>query len=274
MNLTAHIEAATTFIQKHFGKETPDVGVILGSGLSGFSENLKDPKEIRFSDIPHYVAPSVQGHKGTLSIGKLKKNRVLVWGGRLHPYEGHPADRLSLPMRVMKHWGIQTVVLTNAAGGINLKFKPGDIMVLENHMNFMGFNPLVGQNLETFGPRFPDCSFPFDGTLIKRIEQVAKKLKLKLKKGTYIGVMGPNYETAAEIKAFRKLGADAVGMSTVPEVILARHQNMRVLGLSFISNKAAGIEKKPLSHADVLATQTKAQEKMFELLKTFLSEDL
>ncbi len=229
-----------------------DIGLILGSGLGGYEEQLLDPVEISYDEIPGFPASTVPGHAGKFVVGTLKDKRVMVMAGRFHSYEGYGMDKVTLPVRVMRLLGVNTLIVTNAAGGVNTAFKPGDLMLIEDFINLSGKNPLRGKNMDQFGPRFPDMSYAYDPELREIARQEAEKLGIDLKRGVYCWMNGPTYETPAEIRMARILGADAVGMSTVPETIVARHAGMRVLGISSITNMAAGVLDQPINHEEVL----------------------
>lgn len=231
----------------------PKVGLILGSGLGALADGMEDKVVIPYGDIPHFPASTVVGHKGNLVVGKLAGTPAFAMQGRFHYYEGHAMADVVLPVRVMARLGVETFVVTNAAGGLNEKFEPGDLMLIRDHINMFGTNPLLGPNVDEFGPRFPDMTNAYDKDLRALAKDVAKELNIGLQEGVYMGLTGPTYETPAEIRAFRTLGADAVGMSTVPEVIVARHMGVKVLGISCISNMGAGMLPEPLSHEDVVA---------------------
>lgn len=227
--------------------------VILGSGLGGYEECLIDPIEINFSDIPGFPVSTVPGHAGRFIVGTFKDKRVLIMSGRVHSYEGYSMDKVTLPVRVMSLMGVKTLIVTNAAGAVNESFKPGNLMVIDDFINLSGRNPLRGKNLDRFGPRFPDMTFAYDRELREIAQQEAQKLGIDTKHGVYCWMNGPCFETPAEIRMARILGADAVGMSTVPETIVARHCGMRVLGISCMTNMAAGILDTPINHEEVLA---------------------
>jgi purine-nucleoside phosphorylase len=234
--------------------QAADVGVILGSGLGAFAGRLDEASSLPYSEIPHFPASGVPGHAGRLVAGTLSGKRLIVQQGRVHLYEGYGFDRILLPLRVMRELGITILVVTNAAGGVNPEFRAGDVMLITDHINMMGTNPLIGPNDDTLGPRFPDMSNAYDPGLRKLALDAARELGIELKQGVYLAVTGPSYETAAEVGAFRTLGADAVGMSTVPEVICARYLGLRVLGLSVIANLAVGLTDEPLNHDEVTRT--------------------
>lgn len=232
----------------------PAIAVILGSGLSEFVARVEEPVEFAYSAIPCWPTATVVGHPGRLVIGRIARRPVAVLAGRAHYYEGVPMDRVTLPVRVVARLGVRTLIATNAAGGINPGFEPGTLMVIDDHLNLMGTNPLVGPNDERFGPRFPDMTEAYSPRLRQVADQAAAALGIGVRHGVYAAVAGPSYETPAEIRALRILGADAVGMSTVPEVIVARHMGVEVLGISCITNPAAGVRPRPLSHDEVIET--------------------
>lgn len=243
-----------------------DIAVILGSGLGGFEEQLLDPVEIDYDEIPGFPTSTVAGHAGKFIVGTLRDKRVLVMSGRIHSYEGYSMDKVTLPIRVMRLLGVKTLIVTNAAGGVNTAFKPGDLMLIEDFINLSGRNPLRGKNQDRFGPRFPDMTNAYDPELRQIALQEAEKLGIELKRGVYCWMNGPSYETPAEIRMVRILGADAVGMSTVPETIVARHCGMRVLGISSITNMAAGVLDQPINHEEVLAVGREVKESFSRLL--------
>ncbi|HNN13371.1 MAG TPA: purine-nucleoside phosphorylase [Anaerolineales bacterium] len=219
----------------------PIGGIILGSGLNGLADSVEGAVHIPYSDLPNFPVSTVHGHVGRFVIGMLEGKPVLVMQGRIHYYEGYTMGQVTLPVRVMQRLGIQNLIVTNAAGGVNSDFAPGDVMLITDQLNLMGMsglNPLMGPNLDEIGPRFPDMSQPYDRTFFDHAREVAKESNLTLREGVYAGLSGPSFESPADLRFLRLAGADAVGMSTVPEVIIARHGNMRVLGLSGISNKA------------------------------------
>lgn len=262
---------ASQYINSH-AKAEPVVGLILGSGLGVLGNEINDQVVIPYSDIPHFPTSTVAGHEGQLVLGNLEGKQVIAMQGRFHYYEGYSMDQVTFPVRVMKELGIQSIIVTNAAGGINKEFSPGDLMLISDHINNMGTNPLIGPNDNKLGVRFPDMSTVYDEEYIQLAERCAMELGLMVKKGVYVGNTGPTYETPAEINMLRTLGGDAVGMSTVPEVIVAGHANLRVLGISCISNMAAGILDQPLSHKEVIETTNKVQENFLQFVKKILKE--
>jgi purine-nucleoside phosphorylase len=267
------ITNAVTFLQTKY-KQMPKIGLILGSGLGVLADEIKNPVKIPYSEIPDFPISTVAGHAGQLVFGLLEGVEVVAMQGRFHYYEGYSFDKVTFPVRVMKGLGVETLFVTNAAGGINENFAPGDLMLISDHINNMGSNPLIGPNDDRLGVRFPDMSEAYSKELRDIAKEKATKLNLNIKEGVYVAFTGPTYETPAEIRAFRTLGADAVGMSTVPEVIVARHSGIKVLGISCITNMAAGILDQPLSHEEVIDTteRVKANFLMYvkELVKTIV----
>lgn len=231
-----------------------DVGIILGSGLGDYVEALEEARAISYADIPGFPRSTVPGHKGRWVTGTLHGKRVCMMQGRFHAYEGYDLKEVTLPVRVMALLGVKTLIVTNAAGGVNLAFHPGDLMLIADCINFSGMNPLRGENLDAFGPRFPDMSQAYSRELLALAERCAGEMGVQVQKGVYCWFNGPCFETPAEIRMARVLGADAVGMSTVPETIVARHCGLRVFGVSCITNMAAGILDQPLNHEEVMET--------------------
>ncbi|WP_078596996.1 purine-nucleoside phosphorylase [Evansella clarkii] len=245
----------------------PETGLILGSGLGVLAEEIEQAEIIPYSDIPGFPSSTVAGHKGQLVIGNLEGKPVVAMQGRFHFYEGYSMELVTLPVRVMKAIGVKTLIVTNAAGGVNESFEAGDLMLINDHINLFGTNPLIGPNDAGLGVRFPDMSRAYCPKLLKQAKQAAEELKLTVKEGVYVGNPGPVYETPAEVRMIRTLGGDAVGMSTVPEVITARHSSMKVLGISCISNMAAGILDEPLSHEEVIETTDRVRENFLAFVK-------
>ncbi|MGQ0732625.1 MAG: purine-nucleoside phosphorylase [Acidobacteriota bacterium] len=244
-----------------------DVALVLGSGLGSFVDQLAERFEIPYTQIPHWPPSNVISHAGTLVGGTVRGRHVLALSGRAHYYEGHDLDTVTFAIRVLGRLGLRTLILTNAAGGINTRFTEGALMVIDDHINFMGGNPLVGPNDARFGLRFPDMTHVYSPTLRALADEAAREADVAIEHGVYVAVHGPSYETPAEIRAFRVLGADAVGMSTVPEAIVARHMGLEVLGISCISNMAAGVLPHPLHHDEVLATTTRVRGQFIALLE-------
>jgi purine-nucleoside phosphorylase len=264
--LLGRLDASASFLKGKRGP-APLVGLVLGSGLGAFSERLKNRVAIPYEEIPHFPVPSgVVGHAGELVMGDVDRTAVVVLSGRVHFYEGRPMSDVVYPAQVLARLGVGAVVLTNAAGGVRRTFKPGDLMLITDHINAFWTNPLIGPNEEALGARFPDMSRVYDPDLRKLAKDTARSLRVPLREGVYLGLSGPSYETPAEIRAYRTIGADAVGMSTVPEAIALRHAGVRVIGISTITNMAAGILPKPLDHSDVLATTKRVGDRFVRLL--------
>ncbi len=265
MQLQDKIKAAAAYLREHIPMQ-PQIGLVLGSGLGDFADTLEDAVRVPFGEIPHFPIATAPGHTGALVFGKKMGKSVVVLQGRIHYYEGLPQREITLPIRVLAALGVKTLVLTNACGGVNLQFQPGDLMLIADHINFSGANPLIGPNLDDFGPRFPDCSDLYTKQLRAAIKEKAKALKIPLREGVYAMYSGPNYETPAEIRMFRALGADAVGMSTVPEALVAAHCAMQVVGISCITNMAAGVLPQKLSHREVVETAARVHDTFHTLL--------
>lgn len=253
------------FINEKTNYSKPEIGIILGSGLGDFVKDFS-VVSLSYSEIPGFEASTVHGHAGQLVFAEIRGKSTVIMQGRYHFYEGHSMDKIVYPIKTMKKLGVKILIITNAAGAISKKLKPTDLMLITDHINFMGTNPLIGKNDESFGTRFPDMSEVYNKDLIKIAENCAKELKIKIQKGIYAAGCGPSYETPAEIKMLQKLGTCAVGMSTVPEAIFANYCRMDVLGISCISNYAAGIQKSPLSHSEVIETTNIIKDKFQSLL--------
>ncbi|PYV92879.1 MAG: purine-nucleoside phosphorylase [Acidobacteria bacterium] len=245
-----------------------ELSVLLGSGLGDFADTLQARRSIPFSSIPYFPSPSVAGHSGRLVFGETEGVPICCLQGRVHYYENHDVRAVTFPVRVLGALGIKRLIVTNAAGGLNSNWKAGDLMLIRDHVSFFMPNPLLGLNLDIFGPRFPDMSECYSKTLRQLALECARRMRLKLRQGVYAGVSGPSYETPAEVRMLKKMGADAVGMSTVPEVIVARHMGMECLGISIIANLAAGISGTPLSHREVLETAQRIQPKLTKFLSS------
>jgi purine-nucleoside phosphorylase len=264
--LVSRLDAAAESVRRK-AATSPVLGLVLGSGLGAFAEKLAGRQAISYGEIPHFPLPTgVVGHAGELVLGSVGKTPVVVLSGRIHFYEGRSMQDVVFPARLLARLGVRVVILTNAAGGVRLSFRTGDLMLITDHINAMGTNPLVGPNEDALGLRFPDMTEVYDAKLRRIVRAEASRLKIPLRQGVYIGLHGPSYETPAEIRACRKLGADAVGMSTVPEAIALRHAGVRVVGISTITNMAAGILKKPLHHEEVLATTRRVGDRFVRLL--------
>ena len=264
------IDRAADYIRGVAGEA--DIAVVLGSGLGDYVEALTDARMIPYSEIPGFPMSTVAGHAGELWAGMLHGKRVLMMRGRFHSYEGHPLNDVVLPIRAMARMGVQDVILTNAAGAVNVDFAPGDLMLITDFINFSGKNPLTGPNVDGLGPRFPDMSRAYDKRLRAIAAEAALERGITLREGVYAFFTGPCYETAAEIRAYHILGADAIGMSTVPETTVANYLGMRVLGIACITNMATGIARTPHSHEEVLAIANASSKRFCRLLEQVLSE--
>jgi purine-nucleoside phosphorylase len=262
-------QAAVDFLKSQI-TEYPETAIILGSGLGGLVDEIQVEKRIPYSKIPHFPVATVEGHGGDLIFGKLEGVAVLAMNGRFHYYEGYEMADVVFPLRVMKLIGIKKLIVTNAAGGLNEDFEAGDLMLIEDMISLFPDNPLHGKNREGFGPRFPDMSEPFDLSWLEKTKSEALRLGIKLKTGTYIGLQGPKLETKAEIRYCRIIGGDAVGMSTVPEVIAANHMGIKVLGISVITNESIPKVAKEFTHAEVVSVANQAGKKLVELVKAVL----
>jgi len=259
-------EHAARFIRARAGEDVR-VALVLGSGLGAFADELEDARAIPYSEIPGFARPTVEGHAGRLVVGRAGGATVAAMQGRFHFYEGYTLEEVTFPVRVFGLLGAKSLVLTNAAGGLNNSYEQGALILISDHLNLMGTNPLLGRNDERFGPRFPDMTEVYDREYQEAAIAEAREMGLELRRGIYAALTGPSYETPAEIRMMRLLGADAVGMSTVPEAIVARHMGLRVLGLSCITNMAAGVLDKPINHEEVIETGERVRETFAELLR-------
>ena len=269
MNLSTRIRNAVTYIRSRTSAE-PEFGMILGSGLGDFADTLEDRLVIPFTDIPDFPAATVPGHTGAFVFGTKHGRSIVCLQGRLHYYEGHPMSILTMPVRILAKLGVKTLILTNAAGGVNKDYRPGDLMLITDHINYSGMNPLIGVNEPEFGPRFPDVTDLYSSGLRLKLKLAAADAGIVLRQGVYMMFSGPSYETPAEIRMARLLGADAVGMSTVPEAIVAAQCGLRCLGISCITNLAAGVSPNKLSHQEVMETAALAHDKFQSLLDLIL----
>lgn len=258
--------AAAAFVRERLAAP-PELAIVLGSGLGDFASQVGDALDLPYGDIPGWPRSAVVGHAGRLVVGEVRGRRVAVLSGRAHFYEGHPMSTVVFPTRVVASLGAQTLILTNAAGGINTSFSQGALMVIDDHLNLMGTNPLVGPNDDRFGPRFPDMTGLYSPRLRAVADRVAAEIGLSIAHGVYVGLHGPSYETPAEIRYLRGIGADAVGMSTVPEATVARHMGLEVLGISCITNMAAGVLPQPLDHTEVMETAKRVRGAFIALLE-------
>lgn len=253
----------------------PDVAIILGSGLGALADEVDAVASIPYGEIPGFAQSSVEGHRGRLVLGTLEGARVAVMQGRLHAYEGFTLQQTTFPVRVLRELGAHTLVVTNAAGGLNPDFRAGDLMLIEDHINMLGWggqNPLVGPNDPALGPRFPAMNPAYDLDLLQKAEEAARECNVPVQQGVYIVLAGPNYETRAELRLLRQWGADAVGMSTVPEVIVARHGGMKVVGISNITNMALADSDEPVNHAEVLAVAEESRPRFIRLMRALVGK--
>jgi purine-nucleoside phosphorylase len=260
-------QEAARFIGEKFDRREIKIAIVLGSGLGAFGDKVENAVKINYAEIPHFARSTVEGHAGRLILGEIAGVTAAVQQGRFHYYEGYSLSEVTFPMRVFGLLGIKNVILTNAAGSLNSDFKPGSLMLIKDHINLMGANPLIGQNDVRFGVRFPDMTDVYSRSLQEIAQWEAKQINLNLRRGVYCALSGPCYETPAEIRMLREIGADAVGMSTVPEAIVARHQGTKVLAISCISNMAAGIGEEKINHEEVIETGAQVAAAFQELLK-------
>ena len=266
-----NIQESASYIESKISAK-PSISIILGSGLGDLADQIKDSVKIPYAEIPHFPVSTVVGHAGQLVIGELEGKTVLAMQGRFHYYEGYPMQDVTYAIRVMKQMGIGQLIVTNAAGAVDPEFVPGDLMIISDHLNLSGNNPLIGKNLESFGVRFPDMSNAYSPSLRALARDIAKEEGIDIKEGVYAFMSGPTYETPAEVRMTRILGADAVGMSTAPEVTIAVHSGMEVLGISCITNMAAGILDQPLDHDEVVETSQRVKVKFTTLVKRLISK--
>jgi purine-nucleoside phosphorylase len=271
VTLLADLGEAVRFIQSKTALR-PSIGLVLGSGLGAFARSLEKATAIPYGEIPRFPVSTAIGHSGELVLGHCQGVPVAVMSGRAHYYEGYTMQQVVFPVRVLGRMGVKTLILTNAAGSVNVNYKPGELMVLGDHINLMGGNPMIGPNEDQLGQRFFDMSEAYDPHLREIAEKACWKAGVTVRKGVYLALAGPSYETPAEIKMLRTLGADAVGMSTVPEAIAARHMGIRILGISCITNMAAGVSKKPLDHREVLEVGEKATAALIDVLGRIVQE--
>ena len=265
------MESTVKYIQEKTNNFQPEIGIILGSGLGDFAEGF-DSITVPYKDIPNFEKSAVQGHKGQLVFAEVNGKKVVMMQGRYHFYEGYSMQTVTYPVKVMKKLGVKTLIVTNAAGTITKEFIPGDLMFITDHINFMGTNPLIGHNDDTLGTRFPDMSNVYSKELIAKAENIAKRLNVSYQKGIYVATTGPSYETPAEIRMFGMLGGNAVGMSTVPETIVANYCGIKVLGISCLTNYAAGVSETPLNHQEVIDTANKVKDNFKNLLSEIIKE--
>jgi purine-nucleoside phosphorylase len=260
------LKETVKFLQKQY-KQVPKVGIVLGSGLGNFVDEIDVEAEVAYGDIPNFPVSTVEGHKGKLIFGKLGGKTVVAMAGRFHFYEGYQAQEVVYPIRVMKLLGVETLLLSNAAGGVNPAFNVGDIMIIKDHVSFFTPNPLIGKNIEEFGPRFPDMSEPYKKSLIKKAKEIAAKHAFDVHEGVYVAVTGPTFETRAEYKFIHVLGGDVVGMSTVQEAIVANHMGMQVFAMSVVTDLGIREEENIITHEEVLAAAKAAEPKLATIFK-------
>ena len=268
---TRQVQEAAAYVRSALDGRRPEIAITLGSGLGDLAERLDAPLTIPYKEIPHFPVSTVSGHKGQFVCGKLGGKEVLCMQGHFHYYEGYDLKQVTMPVRVMKLLGIDSLLVTNAAGGINTGFHAGTLMLIEDHLNLTGENPLIGENLDAFGDRFFDMTVAYDKEYRTLAKATAEELNIPLATGVYAWLTGPNFETPAEIRYLRTIGADAVGMSTVPEVLVARHSGIRVLGISCITNLAAGMTDNTLSHEEVKETADRVQNEFIRLVTGIVS---
>ncbi|MBI9071627.1 MAG: purine-nucleoside phosphorylase [Melioribacteraceae bacterium] len=262
----------TIEVIKQHTSETYEVGIVLGTGLGGLVKDIEIEHELDYSELPYFPLSTVESHQGKLIFGKIGGKNVVAMQGRFHYYEGYTMQQITYPIRVMKFLGVKTLLVSNACGGMNPIYSRGDVMIMEDHINLLGDNPLIGKNEDELGPRFPDMSEPYDKELIKLAEEVALENKVKVQKGVYVAVSGPNLETKAEYRFLRLIGADVVGMSTIPENIVANHMGIKVLGLSIITDECFPDSLKAVDVNEIIETAMKAEPKMTLIMKEVIKK--
>jgi purine-nucleoside phosphorylase len=270
-NLLSKINDTLAVIKKLSGKEYP-IGIILGTGLGGLVNEINIEHIIDYDKLPHFPLSTVESHSGKLILGSINGKNVVAMQGRFHYYEGYSMQQITFPVRVMKFLGVKTLLVSNACGGMNPIYNRGDIMIMNDHINLLGDNPLIGKNEDSLGPRFPDMSEPYDKKLIELAEKVALENGIKIQKGVYVAVPGPNLETKAEYRFLRATGADVVGMSTIPENIVANHMGMKVLGISIVTDECFPDSLKPVDVQEIIETAMKAEPKMTKILKEVIKQ--
>lgn len=271
MSLREKIKEAGEFVQSKT-KIKPRIGIILGTGLGGLTKEIEIESKLSYQNIPYFAASTTPGHEGSLILGRLSGKMIIAMQGRFHLYEGYSLEEVTFPLRVMKYVGVNVIIESNAAGGMNPNFRAGDLMVITDHINLIGNNPLIGPNDDKLGPRFVDMCEPYDKKLIELYEKVAMREGIRVHRGVYVGVVGPNLETPAEYRFLRLIGADAVGMSTVPEVIVAKHSGLKVLGISCITDECFPDKLEPVNLAKLIKVANLAEPKMTRLIKGILGE--
>lgn len=270
-NLIEQLNETVSYIKSKYNKQ-PTIGVVLGSGLGNFIDQIKVDAEINYINLPHFPVSTVKGHSGKLILGKVNEKDVVVMSGRFHFYEGYSVQQVVYPIRIMKMLGVKTLLISNAAGGVNTSFKVGDLMIINDHISLFTVNPLAGKNEDGLGIRFPDMSEPYNKELINKAKIIAKNLGYDIKEGVYCGVTGPSFETRAEYKLIKVVGGDAVGMSTIQEVIAAVHAGMKIFAMSIISNMGIRDEENEVTHEEVLSAASAAEPKMTAIFKRLINE--
>ncbi|MEB1808752.1 MAG: purine-nucleoside phosphorylase [Bacillaceae bacterium] len=270
-NMLVKINESAAFIEEKISGK-PKIGLILGSGLGELADEIQNPVQIPYGEIPNFPVSTVEGHAGQLVIGQLEGKQVIAMQGRFHYYEGYSMQEVTFPVRVMKQLGVELIVVTNACGGMNKEFAPGDLMIITDHLNMTGDNPLIGPNYNELGPRFPDMSTAYTPKLVDFVAQIGNELDIKLQKGVYAGVTGPTYMSGAELIMLRNLGGDVIGMSTVPEVIVASHAQMKVIGISCITDMAIGEELEGITHEQVVEVANRTKPKFIKLVKKIVAD--
>lgn len=271
--IKSNIEEAVAYIKKHY-TETPEVGIVLGTGLGGLVTEIQVEKELAYNFIPHFPVSTVESHFGKLIFGKIGDKKVVAMQGRFHYYEGYSMGEITFPIRVMYKLGIKSLYISNAAGGMNLDYQKGDLMLIDDHINMQAVSPLAGPNLDDLGPRFPDMSRPYDPEMIKRGMEIAKEEGIRAHVGVYVSVPGPNLETRAEYRFLRTIGADVVGMSTVPEVIVANHMGLRTFAVSVVTDLCDPDNLEVANVADIIETATKAEPHLTRILSRMIRENV
>lgn len=270
-NIIQKIKESSQFIYERINI-TPTIGLILGSGLGTLANEIENPTIIDYKEIPHFPVSTVKGHEGRLVIGTLEGKLVIAMQGRFHYYEGYSMQEITFPVRVMKELGVEMMLVTNACGGMDENLYPGALMLITDHINFMGGNPLIGKNLDELGPRFPDMSSAYDKDLIEVAKKVGKELEIETKEGVYAAISGPYYFSRAELRMLRRIGGDTIGMSTVPEVIVAKHMGLKVLGISCVTDMAIADTIESISHEEVVEVANRTRPKFISLVKGILKE--
>ena len=267
--LISNINETLEVIRKHTNKNYP-IGIILGTGLGGLVKDIDVKHQIDYEDLPHFPISTVESHRGKLIFGTINGKNIVAMQGRFHFYEGYSMQQITYPVRVMKFLGVETLLVSNACGGMNPQYRKGDVMIMVDHINMLGDNPLIGKNEDELGPRFPDMSEPYNYEMIELAERIALENQIKVQKGVYVAVPGPNLETRAEYKFLRATGADVVGMSTIPENIVANHMGMKVLGISIVTDECFPDSLKPVNVEEIIATAMQAEPKMTLIMKELI----